>query len=127
LAAAHSSLETLEVGPLEILPAQHLARAGGRTLALSIQELSVLVQLARRADQIVGREELFRVAWGREMRPGDRSVDVYVRRLRVKLERALPGWRFIHTHFGLGYRLAPELEGGSDNGFEAHVKSRRRK
>ena len=36
----------------------------------------------------------------------DRSVDVYVRKLRVKLEAALPGWSFIHTHFGFGYRLA---------------------
>jgi DNA-binding response OmpR family regulator len=77
-------------------------------LTLSIQELSVLVELARRADRVVTREELFRVAWGREMRAGDRSVDVYVRRLRVKLARMLPEWRFIHTHFGLGYRLAPE-------------------
>jgi hypothetical protein len=40
------------------------------------------------------------------MRVRDRSVDVYVRKLRVKLEAALPGWSFIHTHFGLGYRLA---------------------
>jgi DNA-binding response OmpR family regulator len=78
-------------------------------LTLSIQELNVLVELARRADQIVSRDELFRVAWGREMRPGDRSVDVYIRRLRVKLERMLPEWQFIHTHIGLGYRLAPEL------------------
>jgi DNA-binding response OmpR family regulator len=108
LVAARSSLEELEVGPLEILPAHHIARAGGRTVPLSIQELSVLAELARHADLIVPREELFRLAWGRAMRPGDRSVDVYVRRLRVKLEQALPGWRFIHTHFGLGYRLAPE-------------------
>ena len=42
------------------------------------------------------------------MRPRDRSVDVYVRKLRVKLEEALPGWRFIHTHFGFGYRLSAE-------------------
>jgi DNA-binding response OmpR family regulator len=42
------------------------------------------------------------------MRAGDRSVDVYVRKLRVKLEEALPGWRFIHTHFGFGYRLSAE-------------------
>jgi hypothetical protein len=34
---------------------------------------------------------------------------VYVRRLRVKLERAVPEWQFIHTHFGLGYRMSPEL------------------
>lgn len=114
---ARSSLETLEIGPLEILPAQHIARAAGRTLPLSVQELSVLVVLARRVDRIVPREELFRLAWRRELRPGDRSVDVYVRRLRVKLERVLPSWRFIHTHFALGYRLAPELAHRPENSF----------
>lgn len=115
--AAHPSPRPLEVGPLEILPAQHIARAQGRTLTLSIQEMSLLIELACRADCIVPREELFRLAWGREMRPGDRSVDVYVRRLRVKLERALPRWQFIHTHFGLGYRLTPEFSQGPDNSF----------
>jgi DNA-binding winged helix-turn-helix (wHTH) protein len=39
---------------------------------------------------------------------GDRSVDVFVRKLRSKLERASPGWRYIHTHFGIGYRFSPE-------------------
>jgi DNA-binding response OmpR family regulator len=115
--AASSAVERLQVGPLEILPAHHIVRVAGRTVPLSIQELSVLVELARRADRIVQREELFRLAWRREMRPGDRSVDVYVRRLRVKLERMLPDWQFIHTHFGLGYRLAPELSQASDNSF----------
>ena len=100
--------ETLSIGPLEIVPDEHLARAEGRTLTLSIRELRVLTELARRVDRIVTREELFLLVWGREMRPGDRSVDVYVRKLRVKLDRALPGWRIIHTHFGFGYRLAPE-------------------
>jgi DNA-binding response OmpR family regulator len=102
--------DTLLVGPLEIVPDEHLARADGRTLTLSIRELRVLTELARRVDRIVTREELFLLVWGREMRPGDRSVDVYVRKLRVKLDRALPGWRIIHTHFGFGYRLAPELD-----------------
>jgi DNA-binding response OmpR family regulator len=100
--------EVIEVGPLEILPEEHLARAQGRALMLSIRELRLLTELARRADRIMAREELFALVWGREMRPGDRSVDVYVRKLRVKLEDALPGWRFIHTHFGFGYRLAAE-------------------
>jgi DNA-binding response OmpR family regulator len=77
---------------------------------LSIRELRLLTELARRADRIMAREELFRLVWGREMRPGDRSVDVYVRKLRVKLEEALPGWRFIHTHFGFGYRLSAEQQ-----------------
>ena len=107
----------VEVGPLQILPGEHIARARGRTLMLSIRELCLLTELARRADRIMAREELFQLAWGREMRRGDRSVDVYVRRLRVKLEQALPGWRFIHTHFGFGYRLAPERSQVTDGAF----------
>jgi len=100
--------EVLQVGPLEILPDERLARADGRALMLSIRELRLLTELARRRDRIMSREELYSLVWGREMRPGDRSVDVYVRKLRVKLERALPGWGFIHTHFGFGYRLTAE-------------------
>jgi DNA-binding response OmpR family regulator len=107
-AKAQSRHEVLEVGPLEILPDEHLARAGGRPLMLSIRELRLLTELARRADRIMARDELFMLVWGKEMRPGDRSVDVYVRKLRVKLEDALPGWLFIHTHFGFGYRLTAE-------------------
>ncbi len=106
--AANSRTEVLRVGPLEILPDEHLARAAGRALMLSIRELRLLTELARRADRIMAREELFLLVWGREMRNGDRSVDVYVRKLRVKLDAALPGWEFIHTHFGFGYRLAAE-------------------
>ena len=106
--ATHAVTEELIVGPLRILPGEHLARADGHALMLSVRELRLLTELARRADHIVSREELFELVWGRGMRPRDRSVDVYVRKLRVKLERALPGWRFIHTHFGFGYRLSAE-------------------
>jgi DNA-binding response OmpR family regulator len=100
--------QVLQVGPLQILPEQHLVRVEGRVLMLSLCELRLLTELARRADLIMSREELFGLVWVREMRPGERSVDVYVRKLRVKLEAALPDWCFIHTHFGLGYRLTAE-------------------
>ena len=115
--ADRASHEVIEVGPLEILPEEHLARARGRALMLSIRELRLLTELARRADRIMAREELFRLVWGREMRPGDRSVDVYVRKLRVKLEEALPGWRFIHTHFGFGYRMTAEQKQSANGAF----------
>ena len=62
------------------------------------------------------REEIYQRVWGYAMVHGDRSVDVFVRKLRAKLERASPGWRYIHTHFGIGYRFAPEpvvVEGGA--------------
>ena len=108
VATAHPGRELIAVGPLEILPEEHLVRANGRALMLSIRELRLLTELGRRADRIMPRDELYRLVWGREMRTGDRSADVYVRKLRVKLEAALPGWPCIHTHFGFGYRLTPE-------------------
>ena len=57
--AAKTRRDVLQVGPLEILPDEHLARAGGRALMLSIRELRLLTELARRADRIMAREELF--------------------------------------------------------------------
>ena len=73
-----------------------------------MRELGLLAALGRRAGRVVPREELYRAVWGGELRSEDRSVDVYVHKLRSKLGHALPEWRFIHTHFGFGYRLAPE-------------------
>ena len=54
------------------------------------------------------REEIYSRLWGYTMVRGDRSVDVFVRKLRQKLEKASPRWRYIHTHFGIGYRFAAE-------------------
>ncbi|HWH46107.1 MAG TPA: response regulator transcription factor [Thermoleophilaceae bacterium] len=100
--------EILRVGPIEIRPAEYRALAGDQMLALTPHELELLTALARRAGRIVDRKELYEVVWSRELRPDDRSVDVYVRRLRAKLAKELPGWTVIHTHVGFGYRLSPE-------------------
>ena len=107
--AAQRHQDVIRVGDLEIHPGQGLALAAGTVLSLSVREFGLLVALADATGAIVRREDLFRRVWGRDLRPGDRSIDVYVHKLRVKLEQALPGWRFIHTHVGFGYRLAHEL------------------
>jgi DNA-binding response OmpR family regulator len=96
------------VGPLEIRPGEGLATIERRALSLSVREFELLVALAGRRGRIVPRGELFETVWGQPLRVADRSVDVYVSKLRTKLERALPGTRFIHTHFGFGYRFEPE-------------------
>jgi len=101
--------EVLVAGELEIRPSEHLALARGRVLRLSLRELEVLTVLARQQGRIVGREDLYTQVWGSKLRPDDRSVDVYVHKLRTKLAGALPEWDFIHTHFGFGYRFAAEL------------------
>jgi DNA-binding response OmpR family regulator len=100
---------TLYAGELEIRPDEGLVLATGRALTLSVREFELLVAMARRAGAIITREELYGTVWGSELRLGDRSVDVYVSKLRSKLEAALPDRRFIHTHPGFGYRFQPEL------------------
>lgn len=107
--------ELLRIGPLEIVPSDNMAWAMGRALVLSLREICLLTELGRRVDRPVSREDLYALVWGHEMRPGDRSIDVYVRKLRVKLGQALPEWRFIHTHFGYGYRLSAERLTGPNN------------
>jgi DNA-binding response OmpR family regulator len=94
------------VGELEIRPSEYLVLAGGRPLPLTVRDLELLTALAERLDRIVSRAELYAAVWEEEYRKTDRSVDVYVARLRQKLDDALPGRAYIHTHFGLGYRLS---------------------
>jgi DNA-binding response OmpR family regulator len=104
-----AATEVLHAPGLEVHPAHYAVFADGRFLQLSPHELSLLVALMRNFGRTIRREQLYELAWdGAALRTGDRTVDVFVRKLRVKLERVLPQWRFIHTHFGLGYRFYPE-------------------
>jgi|SRR5215208_3963310 len=100
--------DALRCGELEVRPDEGLVLADGRTLTLSVREFGLLVALVERAGHIVRREDLYRLVWGSQLRAGDRSIDVYVHKLRAKLEEAVPGRAFIHTHVGFGYRLSPE-------------------
>lgn len=106
--AAERHDDVIHVGELEIHPGQGLALAGGTALGLSVREFGLLVALARSGGRIVRREDLYHGVWGGELREGDRSIDVYIHKLRVKLEQALPDSRYIHTHVGFGYRFSPE-------------------
>jgi DNA-binding response OmpR family regulator len=97
-----------KAGRLEIRPDEHAALVDGRPLNLTMRELQLLSILAAHPQRILTRDELYEAVWGREARRADRSVDVYVSRLRAKLGAALPELRLIHTHTGIGYRFSPD-------------------
>jgi DNA-binding response OmpR family regulator len=99
------------IGELTIRPDLHQVYAGEASLELTAREFEILDLLAR-SSRVMGREEIYERVWGYAMAHGDRSVDVFVRKLRQKLRTASPSWSYIHTHFGVGYRFAPQPDGG---------------
>jgi len=109
IADGHGS-EPVLVGELEILLGQFQVSVAGTPLELTRREFELLELMAGAEGRVLEREDIYERVWGYAMVHGDRSIDVYVRKLRQKLERASPDWTYIHTHFGIGYRFAPETD-----------------
>ena len=99
-------------GELEIRADRFQAFVAGGSVDLTRREFELIELLAAAEGRVLEREEIYQRVWGYAMARGDRSVDVFVRKLRQKLEKASPDWRYIHTHFGVGYRFAPEAVEG---------------
>ena len=125
--------ERIETGPLvagelEIRADQFQAFVGGRSVDLTRREFELLELLAQAEGKVLQREEIYQAVWGYAMAHGDRSVDVFVRKVRQKLETASPDWSYIHTHFGVGYRFQPERPGGPEEAaaFEASLGEQQR-
>lgn len=101
-------LDPVTVGEVEIRPDQFQAFVHGRSLRLTRREYQLIELLSRGGGEVLARERIYECLWGEAMARNDRSVDVFVHKLRRKLERASPAWRYVHTDFGIGYRLAAE-------------------
>lgn len=101
-------------GELEIRSDRFQAFVSGESLDLTRREFELLQLLAESRGRVLERETIYQRVWGYAMAHGDRSVDVFIRKLRQKLERRSPGWSYIHTHFGVGYRFDSEPAMGSE-------------
>jgi DNA-binding response OmpR family regulator len=103
--------ESMLAGEVEIQRDQYQAFVHGVSIDLTRREFELIELLAASGSRVLEREFIYQRLWGYAMVRGDRSVDVFVRKLRQKLERVSPDWRYIHTHFGIGYRFAAEPVG----------------
>jgi DNA-binding response OmpR family regulator len=109
-AAVGTEAAPVLAGELEIRADQFQAFVDGNGLDLTRREFELLQLLAEGAGQVLEREQIYQAVWGYAMARGDRSVDVFVRKVRQKLEKASPNWEYIHTHVGIGYRFEPHSE-----------------
>lgn len=98
----------LVAGEIEIRADQYQAFVAGTSVDLTRREFELLQLLAQHQGRVLERESIYQRVWGYAMAHGDRSVDVFIRKLRQKLEKRSPGWHYVHTHFGVGYRFDPE-------------------
>src|SRR5437763_8811736 len=121
-AEARSSGDAITAGEIEIRSDRFQAFVRQGSIDLTRREFELIELLAGAEGRVLEREEIYQRVWGYAMARGDRSVDVFVRKLRQKLEKASPGWRDIHTHFGVGCRFAAEpVEGAAPSPAPAAV------
>jgi len=99
--------EPIEIEELRIDPREVQAFVDGESAQLTPTEFRLLYQLALERGRVVTRDELLQKIWGRREAHRDRTVDVFVRRLREKVDRRAPRHTFIQTRYGVGYRLEP--------------------
>lgn len=96
---------TMTIGGLVVDPAGRIATVDGRSIDLTNKEFALLAHLAANAGKVVSREDLFSHSWGFDISFGSNSLDVYIYRLRRKLEAATDRPRYLHTIKGYGYKL----------------------
>jgi DNA-binding response OmpR family regulator len=106
--SGRTEAKPVTAGEVEIRSDRFQAFVNDEGLDLTRREFELIELLAAADGRVLEREEIYSRLWGYTMVRGDRSVDVFVRKLRQKLEKASPRWRYIHTHFGIGYRFAAE-------------------
>ncbi len=97
--------EELVVEELRIDPREVQAYVDGENAGLTPTEFKLLYTLALDEGRVVTRDELLQKVWGRRATHRDRTVDVFVRRLRQKIDARASAHTFLQTRFGVGYKL----------------------
>jgi DNA-binding response OmpR family regulator len=102
--------DAIEIQELKIDPREVQAFVDGSSAELTPTEFKLLYALALEEGRVVTRDELLQRIWGRRQTHRDRTVDVFIRRLRDKVDRRAPRHTFIQTRYGVGYKLDPQAK-----------------
>lgn len=97
--------ESIVISGLELSPVSHRVRAGDASIELGPTEFRLLQFFMSHAERVFSRSQLLNHVWGTQVYVDERTVDVYVRRLRKALEAAGKD-RLIQTVRGSGYRFS---------------------
>jgi DNA-binding response OmpR family regulator len=97
--------EAIELEELRIDPREVQAYLDGRSADLTPTEFKLLYALALEPGRVATRDELLQKIWGRRESHRDRTVDVFVGRLRDKIDKRAPRHTFIQTRYGVGYKV----------------------
>jgi DNA-binding response OmpR family regulator len=114
--------DPIEIEELLVDPHSYQAYVDGENVELTPTEFRLLYALASEQGRVVTRDELLQRIWGRRLTRRDRTVDVFVRKLREKIDRRAPVHNFVHTRYGVGYKVEAQAKLHVDEELEAQTQ-----
>jgi two-component system copper resistance phosphate regulon response regulator CusR len=105
--------QVARMADLTLDTASHAVTRAGKSLSLTAKEYALLEFLVLNEGRVVGREQIAQHVWDESFDPFSNVIDVYVKRLRDKLDTGY-GTRLIHTRRGEGYIMTPQPGAGDD-------------
>src|ERR671914_432495 len=114
-------VHALEIGADDYLvdPRSFQAYVDGENVELTPTEFRLLYALAEEQGRVLTRDELLQKIWGRRLTRRDRTVDVFVRKLREKIDLRAPRHNFVHTRYGVGYKVEAQAKAAGEPELEA--------
>ncbi len=115
----------LRIGDLEVNEVAREVRIAGVEVPLRPREFALLSVLAKNCGIALSRSKLLELAWGYDFDGDDRTLDVHIRRLRMKIEEQHGLQKCIHTLYGFGYKFLPRNARGSSDEALRHGRAAR--
>jgi DNA-binding response OmpR family regulator len=105
-----SKPEIIRVGDLQIDPDRHTVMVADQSIELTATEFDILVVLAQQPKRVFTRLQIMELAQGSAFEGYERTIDAHIKNIRLKLEPNHKKPTYIHTVFGVGYKLEAKVD-----------------